>query len=92
MLRATVGDPSRKEPFSVPTKDPRVDVAPARAVLDGRVSPEKEQRVNAQESEIRGQAALPKISFESFLCFSGYSGNQIICYITGIGREGKKKR
>lgn len=55
MLRAAAGDPSRKEPFSVPTKDPRVDVAPARAVLDGRVSPEKEQRVNAQESEVRGQ-------------------------------------
>lgn len=57
MPRATAGDPSRKEPFSVPTKDPRVDVAPARAALDGRVSPEKEQRVNAQESEVRGQAA-----------------------------------
>ena len=45
MLRAAAGDPSRKEPFSVPTKDPRVDVTPARAVLDGSVSPEKEQRL-----------------------------------------------
>lgn len=58
MLRATAGDPSRQEPFSVPTKDPRVDVAPARAALDGRVSPEKQQRVNAQESDVRGRAAL----------------------------------
>lgn len=60
MLRAAAGDPSRKEPFSVPTKDPRVDVAPARAVLDGRVSPEKERRVNGQESKVRGQAALSR--------------------------------
>ena len=67
MLRATAGDPSRKEPFSVPTKDPRVDVTPARAVLDGSVSPEKEQRINAQESEVRGQAALSRPHFHLVL-------------------------
>lgn len=66
---AKAGDPTREGSLSVPSRDPREAVAWLRAaVVDDKVSPEEEQRVNAQgqRSEVgSGQRPGPP---RSILC------------------------